>query len=820
MVLHLEWNKFLFNGMVISIVNIREMIKFRLTKVPAFITVVLLLVNGLSYGQFSGDTAVVYKLNREAWNAFNNKMYDSVYFYADSAIKISREISYKKGKADAFYIIAQTKQEQGDLIMAMRYYFGSIREYEVGNDSIKAAMVKIKIGKIFREANMYQKALEYYLSAENDLLDIDKTEEEYMIELINDIGELYFDLKNYEKSLSYFQRLEKIYFSSGDSLAGIEASQKIIECYNSLGQYDMALSYNMKMLDYYKAQGNIEKEIVALNNTGFTYKRLKNFKEALNYFNMALALEEESGKNNNYVTLLNIAIVYQNLDDYKHSLDYMLRAEKIAESSGDKFEAAQMDHLTSIIYYNAKDYYNAQIYNKEALRLAKESDNTSVLLDALLISSKINEALYDFETAMDDYRLYLKISDSLMSAKNGRKRELLEQQFVIDRSEREIEKLLADEDLKDAEYQRLKLENASKEQQIQIFRQNDSIQRMTIEKQQLEKDKVLQEKLLAEEKYSAELKDIEIKDLRQKEKIQDLQLKNQEYIQKEQENKITLLNKEKELSDLNLKKIRARNKFLFGIVALALIILYLVYRMLKFSKKANKLLIQQNNEIERQRDQINYEHERSEKLLLNILPKETAEELKEKGAATPKHYEMVSVLFTDFVGFTKIAEKLTAEQLVEELNKCFLEFDKIIDKHGLEKIKTIGDAYMCAGGIPVPNTTNPVDIVRAGLEIRDFMARLKREKQDVGKDFWELRIGIHTGDVIAGVVGKNKFAYDIWGDAVNTASRMESSGVPGKVNISGDTYELIKDKFRCTYRGKVKAKNKGEIDMYIVEEEI
>jgi len=144
----------------------------------------------------------------------------------------------------------------------------------------------------------------------------------------------------------------------------------------------------------------------------------------------------------------------------------------------------------------------------------------------------------------------------------------------------------------------------------------------------------------------------------------------------------------------------------------------------------------------------------------------------------------------------------------------------IIDKYNLEKIKTIGDSYMCAGGIPVSNTNNPFDAVRAGLAIQEYMDRLKAERQAKGQEYWELRIGIHTGKIIAGVVGKNKFAYDIWGDAVNTASRMESSGTPGKVNISGDTYELVKDLFTCTYRGKVQAKNKGEIDMYYVEKEI
>jgi class 3 adenylate cyclase len=796
------------------------LIRLRDLPVSSLVFLLIFVFPFSGFAQKTVDTATINRINEFAESAYQRNDLDSAIFYTDEAIKLSREISFKKGKADAFHIIAEIREKQNDLTMALRYYFGSVREYETANDSLQAARVKVRIGDVFFSSGMYEKALEYYLSAEKYLLlqnhEFDKDE----VKLVESIAEVYYNLEEYDKSLKYYKRLEKIYSISGETVANIDVYHKIIKCNNNLKQFDNSLKYNLKILDYFRAKGDVEQEIVALNNTGFTYKHLNNYREALNYFKKARALEKETGEIKSYITLLNIAIVYQNMDDYKNALKYMLKAEQIAESSGDSFDAAKMDHLTSIIYLNNKDYYNAQTFNKEALRLAKKGNNTSVLIAALLVSSKINEALYDFEAAMTDYRLYLKISDSVTATANAKRRELLQQQFIIDRSEREIEKLLADEDLKDVEYQRMKLENATKEQQIQIFRQTDSIQKFTIENQNLEKQRVLQEKLLAEERLNAEVRDREISDLRQREIIQSLELEKQKSLQREKQNEIDLLSKEKEINDLNLKKIRARNKFLFGIIVLAIIILYLVYRMLKFSKKANKLLIQQNNEIERQRDEINYEHERSEKLLLNILPKETAEELKEKGSATPQHYEMVSVLFTDFVGFTKIAEKLTAEELVEELNKSFLEFDKIIDKYGLEKIKTIGDAYMCAGGIPVPNTTNPFDIVRAGLEIRDYMARLKEEKETRSEDFWELRIGIHTGDVIAGVVGKNKFAYDIWGDAVNTASRMESSGVPGKVNVSGATYELIKDKFRCTYRGKVKAKNKGEIDMYIVEEEI
>jgi len=221
----------------------------------------------------------------------------------------------------------------------------------------------------------------------------------------------------------------------------------------------------------------------------------------------------------------------------------------------------------------------------------------------------------------------------------------------------------------------------------------------------------------------------------------------------------------------------------------------------------------------RQRNRISKEKQRSEELLLNILPEETAEELKNTGTAKAKSYDSVTVLFTDFKDFTKLSEIFTPKELVAEINECFSAFDAIMQKYGIEKIKTIGDAYMAAGGLPKVNTTHPRDVVRAAIAIREFMNEHKIKKQAEGKLFFRIRIGIHTGPVVSGIVGIKKFAYDIWGDTVNTASRMESSGEPEKVNISGTTYELVKDDFDCFYRGKLAAKNKGEIDMYFVDAE-
>lgn len=238
----------------------------------------------------------------------------------------------------------------------------------------------------------------------------------------------------------------------------------------------------------------------------------------------------------------------------------------------------------------------------------------------------------------------------------------------------------------------------------------------------------------------------------------------------------------------------------------------------------NKRIAEQNKQIEIQKREVEEkslmlkeEKEKVEKLLHNILPEDTVRELSEMGTTRARAFKQVSVMFTDFSGFTKAAERIEPIDLIDRLDMFFSHFDGIIEKWNLEKIKTVGDAYLCAGGMPIRSKENPIKTVLAGLEIQQFIRQQAKRDEDVGVRPWSLRVGINTGEVVAGVIGKKRYAYDIWGSTVNLAQRMEVNCKPGAVNISEATFEIIEPYFICTPRGKVMAKNSGLVNMYFVE---
>ena len=258
-----------------------------------------------------------------------------------------------------------------------------------------------------------------------------------------------------------------------------------------------------------------------------------------------------------------------------------------------------------------------------------------------------------------------------------------------------------------------------------------------------------------------------------------------------------------ELTEKELQQRKERTAlWAVGVTALVLIIITIGgYGRYHYMRKTSEI-------ISRERD-------RAENLLLNILPKQTAAELKDNGKVEAQRYNAVSVLFTDFRNFTKHAEEVDPGLLVKSLDYYFSYFDTLMDKYGLEKIKTVGDAYMCASGIPFPVEDHAQRIVDAALEMLDFVEEAKKD-MDREHIRFDIRIGINSGPVVAGIVGTKKFAYDIWGDTVNIAARMESASVPGKVNVAEHTYQLIKDRYQCQYRGEIEAKNRGKLKMYFV----
>lgn len=221
--------------------------------------------------------------------------------------------------------------------------------------------------------------------------------------------------------------------------------------------------------------------------------------------------------------------------------------------------------------------------------------------------------------------------------------------------------------------------------------------------------------------------------------------------------------------------------------------------------------------VEIQKNQILEEKRKCEDLLHNMLPDEIYHELLVYGKVVPQFYRNVTVMFVDFVGFTSMCERIELKSIIQELDTHFSKFDDICSEHYLEKIKTIGDAYMCAGGMPLRNHSHPIDAVLAAIEFLGYIDEINKKKIARGEDLWSVRIGINTGSVIAGVVGKRKFLYDIWGDTVNVASRMESASDSGRINISGNTFHHVKDFFNCTYRGKIPVKHKDDVDMYYVD---
>ena len=591
-------------------------------------------------------------------------------------------------------------------------------------------------------------------------------------------------------------------------------------------RYGKAAVELARKLNYNKGLAN------AYKWTGVGYFIQASYLEAIPYYEQALQMYDSIGDKKGKASILgNIGNIWYNQGVQEKAIDYYLRTLKVAEEINDSARVITMLVNIGAVYTDKKSTYDKALeylHRAYPLSLALQSDLKYDLIGTTAVNigeifykkyeieknesvrkQDLDSALYYFEKSLEPYKgtenlpYALNYIGRVYLAKGDFAKAVYYQQEAFNKSK----ELGARNDMMISllRLAQTYFEKKDIQQALASFKEAEKIARET---EATKEQKEIYEGLSA---VYAELSDyknaykyqsmlIRIKDLLydidSDKKLGTLQFS---YDLEKKESKIKLLTKDQELKEqeINRQKI-VRNSFMGGFA------IVLLFAGVFFA----------------QRNRISKEKKRSDELLLNILPEETAEELKSTGTAKAKSFDSVSVLFTDFKNFTQASELLSPEDLVAEINYCYSEFDKIITKHGIEKIKTIGDAYMCAGGLPVANTTHPFDLVKAGLEMVAFIEKNKQARIANNQPYFELRCGVHTGPVVAGIVGIKKFAYDIWGDTVNTASRMESSGEIGKVNISGTTYEIIKEKFHCEYRGKVKAKNKGEIDMYFVQSEI
>jgi class 3 adenylate cyclase len=488
-------------------------------------------------------------------------------------------------------------------------------------------------------------------------------------------------------------------------------------------------------------------------------------------------------------------------DNEELAIDYGKRAFNLAKQVGNNGMAARSAYQVGQSYVSDNNDRSAKSWYDTALAFAKRAGDSDLIIKSVEKRSKI-------ETSDRDYREAYHIVEEAFKYFSGKGTSISD---LESKYEQEKRKLASEKQLLEAERQRLQtdIDNLVSERDVL------STDKTRLEQRQRE---LVQEKAQVEEAISEkEEKLATVEEAREKaEEAAQSKAKEVKKLSREKlEQEAVLQTKEAELATARLISERAENQRKMLLILAGFGVLFALFLLVLFiSARRSRSRLADKNKI------IKQEQERSDELLLNILPQPIAEELKQYGKAQPKKYEQVTVLFSDFKNFTKISEQLSPEELVAELDKCFKAFDFIISQYSdIEKIKTIGDAYMCASGL-ADRRTIPYNLVRAALEMQEFLDEQKREKMRLGKPYFEARIGIHTGSVVAGVVGVNKFAYDIWGDTVNIAARMEANGQEGRVNISSVTHGLIKYKFECEYRGKVQAKNKGLIDMYFVKHEL
>ncbi len=550
------------------------------------------------------------------------------------------------------------------------------------------------------------------------------------------------------------------------------------------GDWLTVLDYFERSLALYEQINDLEGESQLLNNIGGVYSLRGGMTKAAEYYFRSLKIAQELGDDLRIATALtNVGTTFtRDKNDYQKAKDYFLQSLPYATASGDNVSLADCTANLGEIFLKLNKPDSAIYYFETALENYGGGEGEIYALNEL---GKSYAAKQDYESAVQLQTEAVKKAEDLNSPYNlaqvliglgqslkqqGNSREAITN-FI--RAEEISEEIEAAREQRDA-YKGLAESYAMAGQFQQAY--------------------FYQEKLLKAEENLNEI------DNNNRIDILEVQFKLDN-----QRTENELLKSENDLKEAEIQRASILRNFLFATAIFLIITVAGVSYSYWFARRSNRIITEERN--------------RSESILLNILPEETAEELKHNGKVKAKRFEQVSVLFTDFKQFTEVSKGVSPEEIVKSVDYYFRNFDEIVSRHHLEKIKTIGDAYMCAGGLPVPNATHPQDAVSAGLEIVEFVKNTRAYPPE-GIVTFDIRIGIHTGPVVAGVVGTKKFQYDIWGSTVNLASMMETNSEANRVNISNGTYELIKDRFSFEYRGEITGKHGGKYKMYFVGEPV
>jgi class 3 adenylate cyclase len=730
----------------------------------------------------------------------------------EEALLWSRNIKYINGEKKALKALAEIYQTEGRSAAALRYSLERINLLkEIGNQK-EGYQAEIFAGDIYYSEKLFDRALNYYHRANRMV-----SSEDSKIDLWEKIAYAYDRNNKPDSALFFHQRAYEYHLKDGNISAQLANLQSMSKIHDKTGNCLEALSQNQQIRDLIVEKNKSEYLATTYNNIGYNYHCLDDYKNALLSFEKADSLCLDDCDLDQIALHSNMGIAYFNYGQFKKAVRHFDTGIDIAKKEKNDKERAHLTYLKATVYQHNNDLYQALIFNEDAMKLAQKIDEKNTLANTYLLAAEAYEKLYEYELALDFYQKYLELRNEIREEEKNRRENILQQQVLLERAEKEIKLLLASQELQDAMIKQLQLEkdnsNLENERLLseaerekvekEILLKEKEIQAARLQAKELEAEQNRQQLLLAKQELQNAEKQREIEQLKQQEEVNRLALLQKEAEEAARKKEIENLNQQAMISQLEIEKQNERLQSMVGLGIALLAILGLMLFGVIYSRRKNRMLEK--------------ERAKSEELLLNILPSETARELKQNGVATPKHYKKSTVLFTDFEGFTALSAQLPPEEIIDELNICFLAFDEIIERHGLEKIKTIGDAYMCVGGLPIENESNPQDAVAAGLEMQKFIENRYAEKKAQGKPYWKMRLGIHTGEVVAGVVGSKKFAYDIWGDTVNLANRMETNGESGKINISKSTYELVKDQFKCQSRGAISVKNKGDMEMYFVE---